>query len=123
MWEEIGNTGKSYLANYIYLTEPTIIVQGASSDVLHQIAKYREEEKKNPKVIIYDIARTSQEYVAYGLLEKLKNGLLFSGKYETARILIPRVHVFVFANFPPNELKMSADRWNVTYIGNTPNQP
>lgn len=115
-WEGVGNVGKSFLCNFIYITYPTIIVQGKASDVVNQIAKFIDEEKQNPRVIVYDIPRTSREYVAYGLLEKIKNGLIYSGKYEGRRILMPPVHVFVFANFPPDTDKMSEDRWNVVEI-------
>lgn len=110
-WEVEGNVGKSFLATYIYLHYPTIICQGKSGDVVHQIAKYIEEEKKNPQVLIYDIPRTNEQYVSYALMERIKNGLVFDGKYETARLLLPPIHVIVFANFPPDQTKMSEDRW------------
>lgn len=115
-WEGTGNVGKSFLCGFIYITFPTIIVQGKASDVVNQIAKYIDEEKSNPRVIVYDIPRTAEQYVAYGLLEKVKNGLIYSGKYEGRRILLPPVHVFVFANFAPDTEKMSEDRWNIVEI-------
>jgi len=116
-WEPTGNVGKSFLAGYLCITEDAIICQGKSADVLHQIVKYREDEKKNPKILIYDIPRTAEQYVAYGLMERIKNGIVYSGKYEGARLILPAMHVCVFANFEPDYEKMSKDRWNVVFIG------
>ncbi len=115
-WEPEGNVGKSFLATWIFLNNPTIICQGKSADVVHQISKFREEEKKNPTVIIYDIPRTAEMFVAYGLMERVKNGLVFDGKYETSRLLLPAMHCIVFANFEPDSSKMSGDRWNTVLI-------
>lgn len=70
-----------------------------------------------PSIIIYDIPRTQLEYVNYDALEKLKNGMAMSGKYEGGMILMPHPHVVVFANQPPDESKLSSDRWFIHEIG------
>lgn len=115
-WESSGRVGKSLLATYLTLEHRCLIVSGKSSDVLHQLAKYREDEKANPRVIIYDIPRTAEGFVKYGLMEQLKNGVVFSGKYEGSRLILPPMWMLVFANFPPEEDKMSRDRWRVSLI-------
>lgn len=69
-----------------------------------------------PSIIIYDIPRTQLDYVNYDALEKLKNGMAMSGKYEGGIILMPNPHVVVFANRPPDESKLSSDRWVIHEI-------
>ena len=43
-------------------------------------------------------------------MENLKNGRLFSSKYNSRLKLFPRPHVVVFANFAEPENAFSADR-------------
>ena len=46
--------------------------------------------------------------------QDLKDGLIVSGKYESeVKSLNTNPHIFVFANIPPQEKKMSSDRWNI----------
>lgn len=115
-WEPIGCVGKSYLAGYIYLNFPTLIVGGKATDVMQSLKTYRETEKKNPKVVIYDIPRHMKDFINYGLLEQIKNGVIFSGKYESNQFLIPPTHIICFANFEPDYEKLSEDRWNTVLI-------
>lgn len=67
-------------------------------------------------VIIIDVPRTNENYVCYGTMEKIKDGLMYSGKYEGGVIELLPVHLIVFANFEPNTATMSEDRWNIQKI-------
>ena len=60
-----------------------------------------------------DIPRHQLDYVGYGALEQLKNGMIYSGKYEGGTCLFDNPHVIVFANEPPKIEKMSLDRWKI----------
>ncbi len=108
-----GAVGKSFLAKYLFLKYTCLVVSGKSTDVFHQLAKMRTEQKCFPEIVIYDISRTYEGKISYGVLEKLKDGLVFSGKYEGATMLIGPVHVICFANFEPQYSAMSLDRWDV----------
>ena len=56
----------------------------------------------------------------FSSIESLKNGLLFSGKYESGQLVTPNPHVIIFSNWlPPNPRKLSRDRWNIFRIGNS----
>jgi len=72
--------------------------------------------KVKPKVVIIDIPRTSESFVSYGGIEKIKDGCFFSGKYESGMVLYDNPHVICFANFPPVSETMSADRWHIVKI-------
>lgn len=114
IWEQDGNRGKSFLADYIALKYDSIIVDGCRTNTFHQVLKTFEEGKR-PNSVILDIPKASEQEhpINYGLLEKLKGKIIFSGKYEGGRIIIPPWHLLVFANQPPNFKKMGVDRFNV----------
>lgn len=118
-WEKTGNVGKSFITRYLFLQYGGILCSGKTSDVFNQCVKYDEEnEGEDPKFVLCDIPRTSIDYVNYGALEKIKDRLLFSGKYEGAVVYYENSpHIVCFANEPPDTSKMSADRWIVKEIG------
>ncbi len=111
-WENIGNTGKSFLVKYLAMTEKIILADGKSRDIFNQV-KVMMDQKMIPKIIILDIPRTNLEYINYSALELLKNGTVYSGKYEGGLLIFPIPHVFVFANREPNVNKLSEDRWDI----------
>jgi len=118
VYEEDGNAGKSFLSKYIYCKYDCIIGNGKMADVLNNVKCYLEENNdQDPNLIILDVPRVSLDYLNYSVLEKLKDGLVYSGKYEGGMILFAdSPHIFVFANEEPLYFKMSADRWNVINI-------
>lgn len=115
-YEQEGNKGKSYLAKYLYLIYNTIIADGKKDNIFHQIKTMITEENIEPELVILDIPRCNEGYVNYGAIEEIKNGLILSGKYESSSVIFDNVHVVVFANFPPDEYKLSKDRWNIVNI-------
>lgn len=70
--------------------------------------------KTAPTICLFDIPRTSEKFMNYGTLEQIKNGLFFSGKYESRMFMMDNVHEFVFANFAPPKGVVSDDRWVTT---------
>ena len=115
-WEPTGRVGKSFLAKYIALTNEIIIADGKRDNVFNQINQAVNVEGKTVRIIILDVPRHQLEYINYGMLEQIKNGMIYSGKYEGGQIFLDWVHVLIFANQPPDERKMSADRWNIRQI-------
>ena len=122
-WEATGNVGKTSIAHDIIVDfmmrkEVALLVSGKAADIKSAIATSMAEKGskvgKVPKVLIWDLPRTRQSYIDYAGLEEVKNGIFFSGKYESGMILMPESpHVIVFANFPPEREKLSGDRWVV----------
>ena len=69
------------------------------------------------KCVIWDIPRSAKGSISYSTLEAFKNGLICNTKYETGVKAFNPPHIFVFANFPPDdEAKLSPDRWNITHL-------
>lgn len=127
-WEPVGNVGKSYLVTYISLTREVICASGKATDVFNQVNNtINIEKKRDCRTVIVDCPRSAADYLSYGALEKLKDGFLYSGKYEGGKCWLRKPHVIVFANTPPKAYKMSKDRWIITHIGEqsitTPSAP
>lgn len=111
-WEPNGKWGKSIIAKYLSDSGQAIIIgRGASRDALCGVANWVEKNKKSPKIIVFDIPKSKGCEINYSVLEEIKNGLFFSGKYESGAVRINTPHVVVFANAPPFEELMSEDRW------------
>ncbi len=108
-----GNTGKSFFARY-YLKanwEKTQILSiGKRDDLAHAI-----DETKS--VFFIDVPRGSMEYLQYSVLEMLKDGIVFSPKYESrVKMFQTNVHVIVLCNEQPDMNKLSADRYRIHNI-------
>lgn len=115
-WSERGGVGKSVFTKHLYLTTGAWILGGALKDALYAIQQ-RVASYDWPRVIIFDIPRaTPEQYVSYASIEKAKDGLFFSGKYESNWCCYDPPHVIVFANMPPDEAKLSKDRWVIKQI-------
>lgn len=117
VYDEEGNKGKSYLCKYIDLINTTenkgvIIANGTYANIANQTSKCLEDNIM-PYSIICDIPRNSIKFCNINSLESLKNGHMYSGKYEGAKIIIPAVHVVIFSNEMPDITDMSIDRWNI----------
>jgi len=114
-WDKKGGCGKSEFAKLLCAKHNAIKVSGKSNDIFCGISKFHEEKKYYPKIVIVDLSRDAS-VVNYSALEDVKNGHVFSGKYESHQMLFNSPHVIVFANFPPDESKLSADRWVIEEI-------
>lgn len=115
-WETTGNVGKSFLAKYLVLKYNAIIADGKKDNIFNQINGCL-ESGTDISVVLLDVPRYNMDYVNYGCLEQIKNGMLYSGKYEGGVCLFDNPHLIVFANEPPEIGKMSSDRWNIVEIG------
>ena len=114
-WEKNGNVGKSFLCKYLYLKYDAIICNGKKDDVFNQVNTWlqKHEDDEDPKVVVCDVPRSAIEYFNYGALEKLKDGLFYSGKYEGGICAFDPPVVICCANSLPNLGEMSMDRWEI----------
>lgn len=105
-WESTGSVGKSQLAKYLGVHHGGIKLNGKARDMYHQLSKY-----PNPRLIVVDIPRDNIGYINYGAMEEMKNGYVFSGKFDGCQLIFDPPHVIVFANIMPDVTTMSLDRW------------
>ena len=116
-YEESGNVGKSFLCKYLYLKHDALICSGKKDDVFNQVKIWLDsQDEESPPLVICDIPRSGYDFVNYGVLEKLKDGLLYSGKYEGGVCALDNMHVVCFANEAPLSGQMSHDRWDIQRI-------
>lgn len=102
-WEETGNVGKSWMATFLLRNYDAITVSsGKTADIAYLL--------DNPKIVVFDIARDAIDHVNFGVMEDIKNGRIFSPKYESAVKSFDIPHLVVFANCPCPHGKFSADR-------------
>lgn len=111
-WSPKGGVGKTELCKYIRMNFNALMVCGKASDMKCAIALRQKNEKPFPDILLMNIPR-SIEHISYGGLEEIKDGIFFSGKYESDDIIMPTAHLIIFANQEPDYEKMSEDRWKV----------
>lgn len=103
-----GNTGKTFLANWLEAVKQARVLSNMKS----ADAKYLMESED--QFVVFDLVRSSLDYVKYGVMEEIKNGCFTSTKNECRRKVYERVmKVVVFMNQYPDETKLSKDRWDI----------
>lgn len=119
-WEGIGNTGKSALVKYLCYHYNALLVSGKGTDMKYLVVKYKERTGGYPKLILFDIPRTSFDYISWTGIEEVKNGCFASTKYECESVVMNNPTIICFANREPPLDKepavLSYDRWNVVDI-------
>ncbi len=105
--DPVGNSGKSFYTKYLVSKGKTIrFTNGKSADIAHA---YNGEE-----IVVFDLSRCIEGRFNYGICEDLKNGMLFSGKYNSrSKIYATPPRILVLANWMPDKAKFSADRWDI----------
>lgn len=116
-YETVGNVGKTTFCKHLCMQFSAIYVSGKAADVKCGIVDYKKSKGFWPRIVLWDIPRTVEDYVSYSAIEEVKNGIFFSGKYESGMAVFNSPHVIVFANFVPDIRKMSLDRWQIKNIG------
>lgn len=112
VWSAEGNTGKTYLGNIVWAHDEKN-VQYIPACASKDMAQHLDPRKS---IFFIDITRTHEtaegkDYTPYALLEQLKNGKVFMGKYDITEKIFKKNIVVVFANYTPvpNE-RISEDR-------------
>lgn len=110
-----GNKGKTQLAKYLCHVHGALFVGGKGNDIKYAVAQQAEKDQY-PRIIILGLPRTIEDYVSYSAIEEVKDGIFFSGKYESGMVIGNSPHVLCFANFYPDTAKMTKDRWKITCL-------
>jgi len=105
-YDQTGNSGKSYFCRNFGVGY--VVTGGKHADIYYA---YNYEP-----YVFFDWPRSSEDQFPYGVVEAFKNGYFLSTKYESAAVTFQPPIVIVFSNFPPDETKLSADRWDIVTI-------
>ncbi len=115
-WGE-GNVGKTSFCKYLIVRHKAIVIGGKGADMRNAIVDYNKTNGCCPELILINIPRSHDcDYLSYEGMENVKDMCFYSGKYEGGMVCGNPPHLFVFANEPPAEHKMSADRWVIRKI-------
>jgi hypothetical protein len=108
-----GNSGKTWIAKYMMSKHPNkaqVLRIGKRDDLACAI-----DETKS--IFIFDIPRSQMEFFQYSVVESLKDQMVFSPKYGSrTKILSTVPHVIVLSNEPPDQDKLTYDRFNFINI-------
>lgn len=108
-YDKTGNCGKTWLSKLLHVKYDAAYFNNCkTADISYA---YNGE-----KIIIFDFARSSEERINYDVIERCKNGMLFSSKYESRTKIFEVPHVIIMANFEPDRSKLSQDRWDVRVL-------
>ena len=108
-----GNGGKTYICDFLESTQEKVQVMkpGKVPDMSY-------EYDEDTKCLIIDVPRSKMdkfEYM-YSFLESVKDGRLFSPKYEPVTKRFKTPHLVVMMNEEPDYLTLSEDRYDVIEI-------
>lgn len=113
-WSENGGIGKSQFAKYCVVKENCLFFEeGKKADIMHLV--YEAPEERLERMII-DVPRDNGNNISYKSIESLKNGLIYSSKYEGGYKYFNSPHIIIFANAEPQYERLSQDRWVVKNI-------
>ncbi len=114
IWEETGCAGKTTFQKWVFThMKRVVVLSGKCEDMKNGIVQYQEKNGCLPEIVLVNIPRVNSNFVSIAGLEQIKDMFFYCGKYEGGMVCGPNPHVMVFANEPPDEDKMSADRWEV----------
>lgn len=113
-YDRRGGAGKSYLCRELVMQDPdnVIILNDAPTRDLSFVYE-------GQKMVLFDYSRTEMSNsrgINYDVIEKLKNGVMLSTKYEGKVKYFSSPQVLCFANFPPVVENLSMDRWHIYEI-------
>lgn len=102
--DHVGGQGKSTMVTYCIDYKDAVMLNGKVSDMAHA---YNSEP-----IAMFDVTRTQLEHMdhLYSFVESLKNGIIFSPKYDSGMKRFKPPHVVFFANKTYERGKWSADR-------------
>lgn len=93
--DHVGNNGKTFLSYYLQDMCNALRVPNANSNDFAFAYK-------NQQVVVFDYTGVSKDHINYDLLKDLKNGSLWSPKYQSVvKSWRTNVKVVCFANSPP----------------------
>lgn len=109
-WDPLGCKGKTMLCKKLYAHYDADCLNNAGlRDIAFSLSDH-------PKIICFNLTRSNEERINYGAIEACKDGFIFSAKYESKMKVFNSPHVFVFANYEPNQAMLSKDRWHIFRI-------
>lgn len=104
-----GNEGKTWFAKWAHVNmDAQCIANGKTTDIAHAY--------EGRPIVILNLARHQMDFINYDVMEKIKDGLMWSPKYESTTKYFKAPHLIVMANQWPALHKVSLDRWKISIL-------
>lgn len=108
--DSVGSKGKTAFALYAEQELGAFSVRSTcAKDVAFMLPP-------KPTIVLFDLTRSQEEKVSYYLIESIKDGNVFCGKYESQTKRFRKPHVVVFSNWFPDQSQLSQDRWDIRVL-------
>lgn len=112
--DEEGGKGKTWFAKRYCRRhkDAQMIEPGKKADMAYAL-------DEGIRVLFLNLTRQQCEHLQYSFLEAVKDGMVFSPKYESRmKYMQQKVHVVVMMNQQPDMTMLSQDRYNIWNINN-----
>lgn len=106
-----GGIGKSSFTKFLFNTKEGVYPLSGKGENMKCAIKMLKDKLGDPKIVIVDCPRCLNDFISWQGIEEIKNGLIFSGKYEPDIMSFRSPHVIVMMNEAPDMSKLSPDRW------------
>lgn len=110
--DPVGNQGKSWFCHYYASLHDNaqVLLPGKKADMTYVLDPL-------VRVLFCDAPRSKQgDVLQYDFFEEVKNGYIFSPKYESRVKSMKKCHVVVMMNEMPDESKLSRDRYDIRVV-------
>jgi hypothetical protein len=104
-----GNTGKSWFCHYYARLHDNaqVLLPGKKADMAYAL-------RNDIRVLFIDAPRSKQsDFLQYDFFEDVKNGYVFSTKYESRIKYLQKCHIVICMNEQPDLSKLSVDRYQI----------
>lgn len=108
IYDPVGNSGKTWLSKYLVSCGAIRYTNAKTRDIAFS---YNGEDP-----VIFDFSRSLNDKLNYDIIEQLKNGLIFSSKYESKSKMFRPPKILILSNALPITSKLSEDRWCIYQI-------
>lgn len=115
-WSPEGGRGKTTFSKYLETMYDACKITGNRANVVRMIANWQETKGGTPKLVILDLPKNQEDFVSYAGMEDIKNMSFVSTKFECINVLGNSPHLIVFANHPPEEERMTNNRFIIKKI-------
>lgn len=118
IYDDKGCKGKSQLLRFMDRDHKNkctwIAPSGRGTDILHVFIEQIAAGWRGDTVL-FNLTKSAtsnsdMDHV-YKVIEDIKDGMIFSVKFNGGSLIMPHPHVVVMSNMPPNIDKLSKDRW------------
>lgn len=118
-YEYNGGVGKTSLQKHLVVYHGATVVSGKGADMKYGVLTFNDKKGYPPDIVCVNICR-SIEKISWSGIEEIKDGLFFSGKYESCDFVMNSPWVLVFSNNLPPLDKLSHDKWEIHNLNPQP---